>query len=110
MLPAGRKYVVRLQRGWSSVRSINESQAQLIRSELNQVRGLIPLLMKHRNGGQWSTDERATLLRDLRALRHLSPYLIPILMPGGVFMLPLVAYWLDRRRNQRKDTDEQKPL
>lgn len=111
MLPAGRKYVVQLQRGWSNVRTINESQTQLIRSELSHVRGLIPLLMKHRNGDQWSPDERATLLRDLRALRHLSPYLIPILMPGGVFMLPLVAYWLDRRRTERKDAaDEQKPL
>ncbi len=110
MLPVGRRYVVQLQRGWSNVRSINENQTRVIRSELNQVRGLIPLLMKHRNGGQWSEDERATLLRDLRALRHLSPYLIPILMPGGVFMLPLVAYWVDRRSNVRKDTDEQEPL
>lgn len=110
MLPVGRKYVAQFQRGWSTVRTMNESQARLIRSELNQVRGLIPLLMKHRNGVQWSEDERATLLRDLRALRHLSPYLIPILMPGGVFMLPLVAYWMDRRRNERIDSDVQKPL
>lgn len=109
MLPVGRKYVVQLQRGWSTVRTMNASQTGVIRSELKQVRGLIPLLMKHRNGGQWSEDERATLVRDLRALRHLSPYLIPILMPGGFFMLPLVAYWLDRRRNVRKDADEQEP-
>ncbi|MFA6971282.1 MAG: hypothetical protein WC208_07780 [Gallionella sp.] len=110
MVAVGKKYAAKLQRGWSSVRSINESQALHIRNELSQVRGLIPLLMKHRNGGQWTEDERATLLRDLRALRHLSPYLIPILMPGGVFMLPLIAYWLDRRNNQRKDNDDQKQV
>lgn len=108
MVEIGKKYVARLQRGWASVRSLNESQALLIRSELNQARGLIPLLMKHRNGGQWSEDERVTLLRDLRALTNLSPYLIPILMPGGVFMLPLLAYWMDRRRNERKHNDDQK--
>jgi hypothetical protein len=32
----------------------------------------------------------------------------PILMPGGIFMLPLIAYWLDHRHNQRKNTDQQK--
>jgi hypothetical protein len=88
---------------------MNASHYLRIRSELDQVKGLIPLLMKHRNGGHWSDEERATLVRDLRALSNLSPYLIPILMPGGVFMLPLVAYWMDRRRDIRKNTDDQKP-
>lgn len=80
---------------------MNESHRLRIRNELNQARGLIPLLMKHRNGEQWSSDERATLLRDLRALSNLSPYLIPLLMPGGIFMLPLVACWMDRRHRGR---------
>lgn len=105
----GKRYLAKLQRGWGNMRSLNDSQARLIRRELSQARGLIPLLMKRRNGGKWSREERAMLLRDLRALSNLSPYLIPILMPGGIFLLPLLAYWMDRRRNVRGDTGEHPP-
>ena len=87
---------------------MNESHRLRIRNELNQARGLIPLLMKHRNGQQWSSDERATLLRDLRALSNLSPYLIPLLLPGGIFMLPLVACWMDRRHKERDQNEREK--
>ncbi|MDO9052470.1 MAG: hypothetical protein Q7U37_00840 [Gallionella sp.] len=100
MAANSRKFLTLLQRCRDSL-LMNESHRLHIRNELNQARGLIPLLMKHRNGEQWSSDERATLLRDLRALSNLSPYLIPLLMPGGIFMLPLVAYWMDRRHKER---------
>lgn len=96
-----------MQRSWGNMRAMNERQIRQIRVELGQSRGLIPLLMKRRNGGKWSREERAMLLRDLRALSNLSPYLIPILLPGGIFLLPLLAYWMDRRRNTRKA--DQKP-
>lgn len=109
MTNVGKKCASLLRRGHASVRSMNKSHYAYIRCELDQVKGLIPLLMKHRNGGQWSVEERAILIRDLRALSNLSPYLVPILMPGGVFMLPLVAYWMDRRRNQRKDAADRQP-
>jgi hypothetical protein len=26
---------------------------------------------------------------------------VPIVIPGGVFMLPILAWWLDRRRGER---------
>lgn len=108
MMNVGRKCAALLKRGRASVRSMNETHYVHIRSEFNQVKGLIPLLMKHRNGGHWTIEERKILLRDLRALSNLSPYLIPILLPGGIFMLPLVAYLMDRRRNIRKNAEEQK--
>ena len=88
------------------MRSMQENQRKHIRSELFHVRGVIPLLMKHRNGERWSAEERRMLLRDLRALSNLSPYLIPLLMPGGVLMLPLLAWWMDRRRKRRKKTTD----
>ena len=95
-----------LQRWWANVRSVQESERAHIRSELFQVRGLIPILMKPRNGEKWSKEDREILLRDLRSLSHLSPYLIPLLMPGGVFMLPILAWWLDlRRKGRRNKTD-----
>jgi hypothetical protein len=104
-LPGG-KSVSPLQRKWASVRSMHENQRLFIRTELSQVRGLIPILMKRRNGGQWSAEERAMLRRDLRALSNLSPYLIPLVMPGGVLMLPILAWWLDYRRKGRKNDTE----
>jgi len=83
---------------------MQENQRKHIRKEFSHVRGLIPILMKRRNGERWSAEERRVLLRDLRALSNLSPYLIPLLMPGGVLMLPLLAWWLDRRRKRRENT------
>lgn len=80
---------------------MQETQRLYIHNELSQARDLIPILMKHRNGERWSKEERELLLRDLRALSHLSPYLIPLLMPGGVLILPLLAWWIDRRGKGR---------
>lgn len=86
------------------MRSIEDTQRLYIRKELYQARDVIPLLMKRRNGEKWSTEERAKLLYELRAISHLSPYLIPLLMPGGVLLLPLVAWWMDLRHKKRKNT------
>lgn len=90
-------------RDWFGLRALNRRHMDHIREEFSKAGGMIPLLMKRRNGGQWTKDERASLLRDLRALSALSPYLIPLLMPGGILLLPLVAYWMDRRRKRRGD-------
>lgn len=101
--PPRRKIISPLQRKWANVRSLHESQRLYIRNEFSQVRGLIPILMKRRNGQQWSAEERKMLYRDLRALSNLSPYLIPLIMPGGILMLPLLAWWLDCRRKEREN-------
>ncbi len=67
-------------------------------SELSAIRGLVPLLMKARNGDAWTRAERNELLAQLRRLSHLSPYLMLLVMPGSVLLLPVYAWWLDRRR------------
>ena len=72
-----------------------------ISSHLGTVRGLMPLLMKRRNGSRWSVTERDDLYRQLRALSHLSPYLLVLALPGSFLMLPALAWWLDRRRGTR---------
>lgn len=104
--PHRRKAILVLRQKLASVRSLQESQRFYIRSELSQVRGLIPLLMKRRNGGKWTLEDRMTLRRDLRALSNLSPYLVPLVMPGGILMLPLLAWWLDYRRKGRANKAE----
>lgn len=65
------------------------------------VRGLMPLLMKARNGGRWTPEEKIELLAHLRRVAHLSPYLLFLLLPGSALFLPAYAWWLDRRRNRR---------
>lgn len=74
-----------------------------IAAQLGTVKGLMPLLMKRRNGSRWSRAERADLHGQLRALTYLSPYLILLALPGSFLMLPVLAWWLDRRRGRRVD-------
>lgn len=86
------------------VRRMLEAQQRerlLITAELAKVRGLMPLLMKRRNGGRWTVDERHQLIEQLHACAHLSPYLVVLAMPGSFLALPLLAWWLDRRRYRR---------
>ncbi|OGT04746.1 MAG: hypothetical protein A2Z65_01520 [Gallionellales bacterium RIFCSPLOWO2_02_58_13] len=101
-----KKTALPLQGKWASVRSIHDTQQLYIRNEISQMHGLTAILMKRRNGGQWTEEDRAILQRNLRALSNLSPYMIPLIMPGGVLMLPLLAWWLDCRRKARKDKAE----
>ena len=70
-------------------------------SELRQVSGLMPLLMKQRNGQPWTREERGQLLAHLRRLYGVSPYLVAFALPGSPLLVPLLAWWLDRRRIQR---------
>lgn len=83
-----------------------QRERQQITAELVKVRGLMPLLMKHRNGGSWSIDERHELLEQLHALAYLSPYLVVLALPGSVLFLPALAWWLDRRRLRRKEEQD----
>lgn len=76
-------------------------RAQLV-AELSQIRGFMPLLMKRRNGERWSRAERQALMAQLRAMMHLSPYLVVLALPGSFALLPLLAWWLDRRRLRRR--------
>lgn len=95
--PRGRKYSIK--NGWLGIRALQASQRRYLYRELSQARELFPLLTKPRNGGKWTLEERTMLLR---ALSNLSPYLIPLVLPGGFLLLPLIAWWLDRRHRKRK--------
>lgn len=81
-----------------------------IRGEFSAMRGLMPLLMKARNGQTWTAEEKTQLLRQLRQLSHLSPYLLLLMLPGSVLLLPAYAWWLDRRRIRREKHRATGPL
>jgi hypothetical protein len=78
--------------------TVREKNALL--AEVLQVRGLMPLLMKPRNKQRWTVEDKEELAVHLRRLSRISPYLVVLVAPGGFFMLPCLAWWLDRRRNR----------
>lgn len=87
---------------WRQLLSSQRREVRRVLGEAMAVRGMMPLLMKARNGGQWTPAEKAELIDHLRRMAHLSPYLIGLLLPGSVFFLPAYAWWLDRRRLRRQ--------
>lgn len=86
---------------WRQLLNSQRREVRRILGELLAMRGLMPLLMKTRNGDNWTAEERNELLAHLRRLTHLSPYLLFLLLPGSALLLPLYAWWLDRRRLNR---------
>jgi hypothetical protein len=78
-----------------------DRERKYVLDELAQVKGLMPLLMKRRNRAQWTPEDVAEIRAKLNRLGGLSWYLAVLLLPGGFFALPAVAWWLDRRRERR---------
>jgi hypothetical protein len=58
--------------------------------------------MKPRNNQRWTDEERRELAAHLRRLSTISPYLVVLALPGGLLMLPALAWWLDRRRTRNR--------
>lgn len=83
-----------------SLATLTAREKQFLVAEILQVRGLMPLLMKPRNRQPWTPDDKLQMVLHLRRLSRLSPYLVVLVMPGGFFFLPALAWWLDRRRNR----------
>lgn len=102
-MPGGGVKDAALPGWWRQMVLSQRREAGRILSELMETRGIMPLLMKARNGQSWNASERALLLAHLRRMAHLSPYLIALLLPGSVLLLPVYAWWLDRRRLRRGD-------
>lgn len=91
-----------MRRGLHRFWALQHREQRRLLAEIAQVRGLMPLLMKQRNGHAWTDAERQEIRMHLRKLAALSPYLILFVSPGGFFALPVLVWWLDRRR-QKKD-------
>ena len=85
-------------RAFTAACDLSARERRRLVSEISQVRGLMPLLMKQRNQQQWTREDKAQLAVHLKRLSTLSPYLVILAMPGGLMALPALAWWLDRRR------------
>jgi hypothetical protein len=75
---------------------------ELIRNEAAHLNGFMKLLMKERNGGEkWTKDDRVLLKHYLRRLALYVPAVAVFLLPFGVFLIPILAEVLDRRKTLR---------
>jgi hypothetical protein len=73
-----------------------------LRDELSRTQQMMPLLMKPRNGEPWTKEEKRELAGHFKRLTGMSSYIALLVIPGGLALLPLLAWWLDRRRARRK--------
>jgi hypothetical protein len=85
---------------FGSLRALAARRKDELTNEILEVRGLMPLLMKPRNKEHWTPEDRAQLALCLKALSRSRSYMTILTMPGGLFALPALAWWLDRRRNR----------
>lgn len=88
----------------SRLAATQKRQAREFVADLVRMRKLMPLLMKRRNGGSWTAEEKSELLAQMRILSRVSPYLLFLLLPGSAVLLPIYARWLDRRHKPRNAT------
>jgi hypothetical protein len=80
----------------------NHREKVRLRDELMLMKGAWPLLMKQRNGGTWTPEDKQRLKVMLRSASSVSPYLFIWALPGSVVLLPFLAWFLDKRRKNKK--------
>lgn len=102
-----------LRQGYAKLLLLQNRQRAQMLEEFTEIRGFMPLLMKQRNGIHWTPKDRRLIMKQIRSLARLSPYAAAFLLPGGLLALPLMAWWLDRRRLKRQademPTDRRQP-
>ena len=76
---------------------------EAILMEVLAVKGLIQLLMKIRNtDDKWTREEKKEIKRHLKNIAKIIPAVVIFILPGGSFLLPVLAEVLDRRRVRRR--------
>jgi hypothetical protein len=86
---------------FSSMVAGNSREKNRFRQEIGQIKGAVPLLMKQRNGGKWTAQDKQELKDILRSVSSVSPYLLIWVLPGSVLIFPFLAWHLDTRRKRR---------
>ena len=100
-MPSFKALIVRPGALFRSLRDLTARERQFLTGEILHARELMPLLMKPRNNQHWTAEDKRELALRLRRLTVISPYLVVLAMPGGMLILPVLAWWLDRRRGRR---------
>jgi len=75
---------------------------EVILMEVLSIRGLMQLLMKTRNTDEkWTREEKIEIKRHLKNIAKILPAIAIFSLPGGSFLLPILAEVLDRRKTRR---------
>jgi hypothetical protein len=75
---------------------------EAILMEVLSIRGLMQLLMKTRNTDEkWTREEEKEIKRHLKNIAKIIPTVAIFYLPGGSFLLPILAEALDRRKIRR---------
>ncbi|MEW6740968.1 MAG: hypothetical protein ACOYU2_08885 [Nitrospirota bacterium] len=84
------------------IKRLIASNREFILNEVIEVKGLMQLLMKHRNTGQeWTKEEKKKIKVHLKNISKVVPAVVIFLIPGGSLLLPFLAEVLDRRKEGR---------
>ena len=84
----------------------NTREKRRFRDELAHMKGTWPLLMKQRNGGTWTQEDKVQLKAMVRSASSVSPYLFIWAVPGSMLLLPFLAWFLDRKRKNRESKSQ----
>jgi NhaP-type Na+/H+ or K+/H+ antiporter len=75
---------------------------EAILMEVLVIKGLMQLLMKIRNTDEkWTREEKKEIKNHLRNIAKIVPVVAIFSLPGGSFLLPILAEALDRRKTRR---------
>ena len=75
---------------------------QAILMEVLSIKGLMQLLMKTRNTDErWTKEEKKEIKIHLGNIAKIVPTIAIFSLPGGSFLLPILAEALDRRKTRR---------
>ncbi len=75
---------------------------QAILMEVLSIRGLMQLLMKIRNTDEeWTREEKKEIRMHLRNIARIVPTVALFFLPGGSYLMPILAEALDRRKTRR---------
>ncbi len=76
---------------------------EAILMEVLSISGLMQLLMKTRNTDEkWTKEERKEMKIHLKNIAKIVPAVALFSLPGGSFLLPILAEVLDRRKTRRR--------
>jgi hypothetical protein len=75
---------------------------EAILMEVLSISGLMQVLMKIRNKDEkWTREEKKEILKHLKNIAKIIPAVAIFSLPGGAFLLPILAEALDRRKRRR---------
>ena len=75
---------------------------QAVLMEVLSIQGLMQLLMKIRNADEkWTREEKKEIRMHLRNIAKIVPTITLFSLPGGSYLLPILAEALDQRKTRR---------